>query len=250
MPKDSVENGANILHPVETQRASEAIYEQIKSLILSGQFPPGDRLPSERALMEILQRSRSTIREALRMLERAGFIRIVPGTHGAIVQAPGIDSVVQPPETLLQTNQISLKDLVSYRRQNDTAVARLAAKKRTEEDLSALEAALDQAEALMNAGAYESFVHKDTVFHALLAEACKNKVSYIISCVLGEMVKPMIADSVHKQSEQENLEMCRLILSMHRSILQAVRQGDEAAAEAEMARHIETFYTTRSRWDS
>ena len=44
------------LRPVQTQRASEAIYEQIKDLIISGQFKPGDRLPSERALIEMLQR--------------------------------------------------------------------------------------------------------------------------------------------------------------------------------------------------
>ena len=64
-----------IFHPIKTVRASEAIYEQIKDRIISGELKPGDRLPSERNMMELFQRSRPTIREALRMLERSGYIR-------------------------------------------------------------------------------------------------------------------------------------------------------------------------------
>ena len=48
--------------PVETKRASEAIYEQIKERIISGDLKPGDRLPSERNMMELFRRSRPTIR--------------------------------------------------------------------------------------------------------------------------------------------------------------------------------------------
>ena len=56
--------------PVKTRRASEEIYLQLREFILSGQLKPGDRLPSERAMMAQLNRSRPTIREALRMLEQ------------------------------------------------------------------------------------------------------------------------------------------------------------------------------------
>ena len=115
------------LRPVQTQRASEAIYEQIKDLIISGQFKPGDRLPSERALIEMLQRSRPTIREALRMLEREGFIRTVPGTNGAIVQELSTDGVTQSLEVMLQTSRVTLDELSEYRAHNDVAVARPSA---------------------------------------------------------------------------------------------------------------------------
>ena len=77
-----LQNGV-ALAPVETKRASEVIFEQIREMILSGQLKPGDRLPSEKSLMEMLKRSRPTVREALRMLEHAGFIRTIPGSNGA-----------------------------------------------------------------------------------------------------------------------------------------------------------------------
>ena len=61
--------------PIGGGRASEAIYDQLRELITSGVLKPGDRLPSERAMMEQLHRSRPTIREALRMLEHHQFQR-------------------------------------------------------------------------------------------------------------------------------------------------------------------------------
>lgn len=79
---------AQLLRPVETQRASAAIYEQVKGLILDGQLKPGDRLPSERALMDLMGRSRPTIREALRMLERDGFIHTVPAAAALWSSSP------------------------------------------------------------------------------------------------------------------------------------------------------------------
>ena len=67
------------LQPVQTKRASEEIYEQIRQLILDGEIQPGERLPSERSMMEMMHRSRPTIREAMRMLEREGYIQTVAG---------------------------------------------------------------------------------------------------------------------------------------------------------------------------
>lgn len=74
--------------PVKTRRASEEIYLQLREFILSGQLKPGDRLPSERAMMAQLNRSRPTIREALRMLEQGGYIASTHGAPGAVVQEP------------------------------------------------------------------------------------------------------------------------------------------------------------------
>ena len=65
------------LQPVQTKRASEEIYNQIRQLILDGERSiRAWRLPSERKMMEMMHRSRPTIREAMRMLEREGYIKI------------------------------------------------------------------------------------------------------------------------------------------------------------------------------
>ena len=73
--------------PAKTQRASEAIYNQIYPKIISGELRPGDRLPPERELAEMFQRSRAVVREALRMLQQEGLIGISP-TAAAPVWLP------------------------------------------------------------------------------------------------------------------------------------------------------------------
>ena len=64
---------------VLNKKASESIFEEIRERILKGELRPNDRLPSERALIDVYHRSRPTIREALRMLEHAGLIMSIPG---------------------------------------------------------------------------------------------------------------------------------------------------------------------------
>ena len=132
--------------PIGGGRASEAIYDQLRELITSGVLKPGDRLPSERAMMEQLHRSRPTIREALRMLEQGGYVASTHGASGAVVQELTIDGVEQPLSAMLQLNQISLEELGEYRAVNDGTIAGWAARRRTDEDLAALDSCLTAAE--------------------------------------------------------------------------------------------------------
>ena len=118
--------------PIKARRASEDIYAQLRDLITSGALKPGDRLPSERAMMEQLQRSRPTIREALRMLEQGGYVASTHGASGAVVQELTIDGVEEPLAAMLQVNQISLEELGEYRESNDGTIAAWAAQRRTE----------------------------------------------------------------------------------------------------------------------
>ena len=237
----NIESTLPHLRPVPTQRASEAIYEQIKGLIISGQFKPGDRLPSERSLKTVLQRSRPTIREALRMLERAGFIRIVPGANGAIVQELGVDGVEQSLEVVLQTNKVTMAEMVEYRSHNDTMVARWAAQRRTQEDIQALQQILKDGDTLIQEGDYLSFVRLESTFHGQLAKAGKNEVSYILSKIMSNLAESRIRQTIKAQSAEENNDMCRRILDMHRQIYEAVLLGDPDAAQAVMAHHIQVF---------
>ncbi len=230
-----------VLHPVETKRASEVIYEQIKSLIVDGQFKPGDRLPSERALMDTLQRSRPTIREALRMLERAGFVRIVPGTNGAIVQEFSLSNVEQPLETMLQTSNVSREELAEFRIHNDTLVARLAAQRRTEKDIQFLTDLLDQAQALIDSGDYAAFIRLDQKFHSSLAITGENRVSQIMTKVLGHLVAPFHLRTLESLSPEDRIANCQRIQASHRQIFDAVVEGNADLAEQIMVEHIERF---------
>ena len=208
--------------PIKAKRASEDIYAQLRDLITSGALKPGDRLPSERAMMEQLQRSRPTIREALRMLEQGGYVASTHGASGAVVQELTIDGVEEPLAAMLQVNQISLEELGEYRESNDGTIAAWAAQRRTEDDLSALRDCLIQAE---------------EAFHSLLARAAGNRVAVIVTEVLGNVEKRTLLDKMSTQSDSERLALERRILASHTEILEAIRRQDVDAAKQAMRAH-------------
>jgi DNA-binding FadR family transcriptional regulator len=87
----------NPFHPVHKTRASWAIETQVRALIAGGQAKPGDRLPSERVLAQSLGVGRSTLREAIRVLEFAGLLAVRPGAGTFVAElaaqpGPGSDS--------------------------------------------------------------------------------------------------------------------------------------------------------------
>ena len=224
------------LTPVETKRASEVIFDQILELIASGQLKPGDRLPSERSLMEMLKRSRPTVREALRMLESAGYIRTVPGSNGAVVQKPSTRNVEQSLEHLFRTKHISPTEMLEYREVNDIMMVRWAAERHTQEDIAAMDKLLQTAESLLNN--YPEFIKLDPVFHALIAKAAKNEVAQIISFVLGSTITSTIRNRMNQLTEQGRADMCTGVLRMHRRLADAIATGDANEAERAMRFHL------------
>lgn len=221
--------------PIEGKRVSEAIYEQLRQQIVSGGLKPGDRLPSERAMMQQLGRSRPAIREALRMLEQGGYISSVHGASGAVVLEPTLDGVEQPLTEMIQLNQISLEELSEYREANDGTIAAWAALRRTPEDLAALQDCLIRAEEALSD--YRRFVELDVAFHSLMSRATGNQVAMIVTEVLGNVEKRTLMDKMSTQSDGERLDMERRILAGHGEILEAIRRQDADAAKHAMRQH-------------
>lgn len=120
-------------------------------------------------MMAQLNRSRPTIREALRMLEQGGYIASTHGAPGAVVQEPSLHGVEEPLAEMIQLNQISLQELGEYRLNNDSTIAMWAAQRRSAADLQQLRQCLQEAQASLED--YEHFVDLDVKFHSLLAQA-------------------------------------------------------------------------------
>lgn len=217
------------------KRAAEEIYEVLRQRILSGELTPGDRLPSERALMVELQRSRPTIREALRRLEQGGYITTAQGTNGAVVCQPSIQAAEEPLQDIIRLGGVTLKELSEYRQSNDATIAGWAAKRATEEDVAALEACITQQEEALND--FERFVELDVQFHSALARASANQVAVIVTEVLAGVERESLYQKLQTLLPAELQAMCRYIVAQHRQILEAVRRGDSRGARAAMAVH-------------
>lgn len=233
------ETAAAPFHPVLTKRACEEIYEQIRELIVKGELRPGDRLPSERNMIEMFERSRPTIREALRMLERSGYIRTIAGSNGAIVMEPNSKNVEQTMEDAIQVGHIALQEMNEYRHVSEVATAEWAAERRTESDVQALRAMLARMEA--NAGDYESFIALDPQFHGLLAQAAKNQMSVVMNRTFSKIKQEFVRQKMSDMTAAARKKMCRKVLEMHGEICDAVVDGDAPRARDAMARHLAAY---------
>lgn len=227
------------LKPVVALRASEAIYEQIRTMILNGELKPGDRLPSERQMMDMLQRSRPTIREALRMLEREGFIKTSHGSSGAVIQTPSTTTLEQSFEAMFRVNRITIRELGEYRDFNEIQVAGWAAERRTQEDIESLRECLRESAQRLND--YRAFLEADRPFHHILTLASKNTVAQIQENVLYACIRQPLYDTFEALPPADRCALCEHIHRKHTAVADAIAAGDVQAAREKMAVHVIPF---------
>lgn len=224
------------LQPVQTKRASEEIYNQIRQLILDGEIHPGERLPSERKMMDMMHRSRPTIREAMRMLEREGYIKIYSGSSGAVVQEINVDNAVQSLETIIQMKHLSIENILEYRRQTENEAARLAAIRRTEDDLEKMKKIIQKAETAI--GNPEEFMACDMEFHVAVAEASQNSMYSIMLQVCRNVLGKSLTEILNKGKKSAQKVRYELILDVHKKVYIAVKNQKEEEAAKWMTMHL------------
>lgn len=219
-----------MLEPVKRSRIYERIVEQIQTLIANGTFKPGQQLPTERDLARTFQVSRTTVREALRALEMAGVIEGKQG-GGTFVRDVSTEMLVRPLASALLKGKRELDDIFEVRQLVEPGVARLAALRRTDDQLQRLEELLERQRAKVAAG--ENFVDEDTQFHYLLAVAADNPVLLRLQDTIMALVRESRADYL------QGPDRAQRSLANHEAILEAVRRGDGDAAQAATRQHIE-----------
>ncbi|WP_298034502.1 FadR/GntR family transcriptional regulator [uncultured Dysosmobacter sp.] len=224
---------APIFSPAATMRAPEVIYNQIYEKILRGELKPGDRLPPERVLAEQFCRSRPSVREALRMLQENGYIRIEGGrSGGSIVKGISIESLELPLQKVIRSGVMSLQELVDYRCVNDLGCARLAAQYHTEQDAAILRSVMEDYRGAI--ADFERFKKVDTEFHSALACATHNSLIIAINDVLISPVEDAFWMAAEKMEKDEIIEINRTAYSLHNQVAEAVLAKDPAAAEKYM----------------
>lgn len=222
-------------------RAWEAVLEHIERRLLGGELAPGDRLPGERALAAELGVGRSSVREALRVLEVLGLIRTHTGsgpTAGAIIIATPGGGMSALMRLQVAASGFPVDDIVATRLVLEAHVAGDLAEASARPDLAAAERLLD---AMDDAGLDAAeFLALDAAFHLALAEASGNQVitatmaglrSGIEGYALGGSVR--IADWPATAAR---------LRSEHRGIVEAIRAADPAAARARIHDHISRYY--------
>ena len=228
----STSNGfGSIFQEISFEKPSDKIIQQIRKLISAGQLKPGDKLPPERKLVEMFGVGRGHVREAIRKLEFYGILKTMPQS-GTVVAGIGIMALEGLISDVLRVENSDFASLVDTRILLETHSARLAAKKRTEEDIQDIQHALHAYSTRVMNG--EQSVEEDLMFHLKIAEASKNSVLKSLMLI----ITPDIISSFNKM-EVCNKEQIQKAFEDHQTILKHIKKQEPELAAAAMYKHLQ-----------
>lgn len=200
-----------------------------KRLIAEGSLSPGDRLPPERELAERTGVSRSSLRQALKVLENMGLISQRVGS-GTTLNPAAASILAEPLEFLILLKGISFEELMEARLIVEPELAARAAARASDEDLRALRHALSRMESSTTDSL--AFAQADHSFHEAVYQAAGNRVCTILFTVVHQSLESLIRiTSVLDEPER--------MINYHRRICTSIRQGNSDGARKRMREHLE-----------
>jgi GntR family transcriptional regulator, transcriptional repressor for pyruvate dehydrogenase complex len=218
--------------------ASEEVAEQIRGQIATGLLKPGDRLPSETTLLDHFQVARPTMREALRVLESDGLVKIQRGVNGgARVQDPEIGRLARRVGLHLQIRGTDLHSMMQAEIVIQPGAVALAAEARTDHDLAELRRAIGRVEA---SATPEQFAAATAAFLDRLSRASHNQVLTLVSELTTELMREQIVRNsrLRETWPSEQADMITWSVEQYRTVVDLIETGDGDAAERFWRAHL------------
>lgn len=227
-------NVLNNFQEIRIESPVDKIIRQIRELITSGQLNPGDKLPPERKLAEKLGVGRSNVRDAIKKLEFYGILRTVPQS-GTIVAGIGITALEGLISDVLKIENSDFTSLVETRVLMETESAKLAAIRRTDQDIIDIKNALEAYEKKVKLN--QQAVEEDLMFHLKIAEAGKNTVlKSLMLIITPDIINNFITLDICKDGRFVDA------LEEHQIILNHIINQDPEAAAAAMRTHLKDVF--------
>ena len=224
----------DILTRTETLDIQKEIISKIRDLINLKNLEPGDKLPSERMLSEKFEVSRSNVREAIQKLEFYGLLKSIPQS-GTFVANIGVTAMNGMIEDILRLEEPDFKSLVETRILLELKTARLAALRRTDEDLQKMKEALDAyAEKVING---KDAVQEDLLFHLAISKASGNSTMNTFMLIITPEIITNF-ETHHVCGVNQALEG----IIEHQAIYNAIKEQKPQLAKQKMKEHFKVLY--------
>ncbi len=211
-------------------RLSDQAVDEIKRIIHDGQYAPGDKLPSENELTRMLGVSRSSIREAVRLLEVSGGVTVRQG-KGIFVSHPRQKNN-QAFADWLRENESSVAEHFEIRLIIDTKAAAYAAERASPEDIDKLEEICEAYRIQAETRTPAEMIKLDEQFHLQLAKSTKNRTLFMIMKTMTQSLPEGWISSLHVPGRIQKT------ISEHFAIVAALKSRNRALAERRMEEHL------------
>ena len=233
---------------IKPHKIPEEIVHQVTSLIKEGRLQPGQKLPSERALSDLFGVGRSSLREAINILETLGFVE-TRTRKGIFVRSVSSSTISDPMRVILEEDRNTLYKLYEMRKDLELASAFRAATLRKQTDLSAIQRSLKRME--VDAKASRLVLEADQDFHLAIARATHNLFRVHILKNMLDLAEDYMGLIVDKLIEEKDGVFD--VLAQHERIYKAVQDKDPEDARRQMDVHLtwvekkwETFVSEKS----
>jgi GntR family transcriptional repressor for pyruvate dehydrogenase complex len=225
-----------MFNPIKNTKVYEQVIDQIKDMIAEGTLKKGDKLPSERSLVEQLQVSRASLREALRALEVIGLIECKQG-EGNYIKTNFEDNLLEPLSIMYRLEGSHPKEIWELRKIIEVEAIGLAAKRINDVQLRELKELLDS----FNDDKDEVYnAEIDKQFHYKIAECSGNILIYNILRTVSVLVEDYIKDiRTIILTEQENKEV---LIQQHKNMFLAIKKHSSSEGRKEMREHLDFAY--------
>lgn len=215
------------------QRTYQVVAQRLIQDVVDGTLPPGSAVPAEVKVAEELGVGRSSVREALRMLESRGLITRAPG--GRFNVANNANALGEALEVLYDLNRIDVIELFDLRSLVETEAAARAAERRGDEDIRRLSEALGAMR--WGSSTPEKLYDADSRFHIAIAEATGNRAI----ARLVEGFRATLRDTLHTPlfAQTGREDWSSATVTEHLAIFEAIAANDSNAARDAMRLHLQ-----------
>lgn len=223
---------------IRSPKTAELVAGTLRRMVVDGQLKEGDFLPNEAELMTHFGVSRPTLREAVRVLESERLVEVRRGSRtGARVRVPGPEIVARPAGLLLELSGATIADLLTAKAGIEPMAARLLAESGAGDAFDELEQLLEE----LVADGHESgrLAESTGLFHLRVVQLSGNETLSIVAGMLHEITVRHTAFVFKERRPVSKADFDKLIRS-YRKLLQFLRAGDGAGAEAHWRRHLDT----------
>lgn len=218
------------MQSIKKQPITEQAVEVLNEYILRGDLKTGDYLPPEMELCKQLGIGRSSLREAVKILESQGMVRKRHGV-GVMIVNESDKAIKVMLKLMLQRSGTTMEELIEVRYTNEIKTTELASLNATKEDIEEIEKHLE----IMrnNLTSTKDYVKADIDFHMSLAKASHNRVFLLILQTIRPLIEEMIQETLKYHHRPENS------MKYHEKVFEAIKNKDVQSAVTAMEEHLQ-----------
>lgn len=219
------------IKPIKRVNVGEQVFQQLKQLLIDGEWAPGDRIPSENELADNFGVSRITVRQALQKLNALGLLETRLG-EGSFVKVLDVGESMNALIPTMYLGEDTALQVFEFREIVESECARLAARRATEEDISDLKDILEIMIRCKESLDLKGFGRADLDFHFKVAQITRNVMIIKTISILRDVLEHSMEAVIDKMG-------CENGVYYHKEILKAIEDHDEKLAMRTMKEHIQ-----------